>query len=269
MFARAAVAIILAATGATSAATAVRSGMATAEWITASTTCQPAKPIQTAIRLTLDDGWHTYWSNPGEGGMMSAVTWKLPVGWSSGRLAYPVPKRFRTASLTAFGHDGVLVLPVTLTPPRNFHGRASLRARLSWLTCDEQRCVPGEAELTLDLTSGAPTPTADAPAINQALAQIPRPLTPPASLEVVETRDHLELTLPAAILPSIDPAACDVFPATPHVIDPAADIRFSRHHDRFTARVKPGEYADRPVRQLTLVLAPRTGRAVELTWHKP
>ena len=48
---------------------AVRSGKAEADWISESATYESGKPVRTALRLVLDPGWHTYWENPGEGGM--------------------------------------------------------------------------------------------------------------------------------------------------------------------------------------------------------
>ena len=72
----------------------IHSGHASAELLVSSSTFQPAKPLQAAIRLKVDPGWHTYWINPGEGGMKLGAEWKLPEGWSAGPLNWPVPIRW-------------------------------------------------------------------------------------------------------------------------------------------------------------------------------
>lgn len=83
---------------------AVRSGKAEVDWLSVSATVAPGKPVQTALRLVVDPGWHTYWENPGEGGMGISVKWDLPAGWTAGALEHPVPQRFMTGELAGFGY---------------------------------------------------------------------------------------------------------------------------------------------------------------------
>ena len=84
----------------------VRSGKAEAEWRGVAAQYQAGKPLQTALRLVLDEGWHTYWENPGEGGMKISVTWKLPPGWVAGELEHPIPQHFAAGGLAGFGKNG-------------------------------------------------------------------------------------------------------------------------------------------------------------------
>ncbi|RYD31571.1 MAG: hypothetical protein EOP85_22605, partial [Verrucomicrobiaceae bacterium] len=153
---------------------AVRSGKAEADWISTSVTYEPGKPVQTAFRLVLDEGWHTYWKNPGEGGMELSVKWELPEGWTAGELEQPVPKRFMTGDLPGFGYEGTVVFPVTFTAPAGFTGEARLKGKISWLTCNDDSCIPGSAELELPLAAGAAEPTKEAALIAGALEKIPQ-----------------------------------------------------------------------------------------------
>ncbi|HEY7512864.1 MAG TPA: protein-disulfide reductase DsbD domain-containing protein, partial [Vicinamibacteria bacterium] len=41
---------------------------------------QPGKPLQVAVRLQMDEGWHTYWKNPADSGLPTRMTWRLPEG---------------------------------------------------------------------------------------------------------------------------------------------------------------------------------------------
>lgn len=238
----------------TASLAAVRSGKATADWIGTSATYQAGTPLQTAIRLVLDEGWHTYWENPGEAGMRISVAWELPAGWTAGELEHPVPKRFETGGLAGFGYEGTVDFPVKLTPPAGFTGSAKLKGKVSWLTCNDQSCVPGDVVLELSLDSGAPVATAAARSINDALLKIPRP-NPEIQLTVTESPKTLALTLSRATTKPFDPADYEFFPATIEAIDPAAKFEFTRSGDHWTAEVPKNEYAAKAIRQLTLVLA--------------
>jgi thiol:disulfide interchange protein DsbD len=246
---------------------AVRSGKATAEWITGSKSCDGGLPLSTGIRLVVDEGYHTYWTNPGEGGMQISMKWELPKGWKASEPAHPVPKRFTTGELAGFGYEGTVVLPVSVTPPADFAGTATLKGKLSWLTCNDGGCIPGDAELELTLEAGAPAPTADAKIIEAALRKIP--ITPGnrIALKIVENPKTLTLRIEGLTGKNINLAEYEVFPATPQVIDPAAEIHFKSDGTTWLAEVAKSEFAPKAVSELTLVLAGKSDQApISLTW---
>ncbi len=241
---------------------------ASASWFAASTTCLPGQTLPSAIRLVMDEGWHSYWLNPGESGMKTRVTWQLPPGWTAGELAHPVPQRFQSGPLPAFGYAGTVWFPVILTAPADFHGTAQLRAKLSWLTCNDHLCIPGDAQLILNLSAGPPAPTPEAAAIRDALAKIPRPQ--PGRLTVTENPDSLTLVIDPPLSPPLNPSHCLVFPATPHVVAADALIRFTPQGARWSAHVPKSPYAPQPVKHLSLVLAAKDdANAIELSWAAP
>ncbi|MEP2775951.1 MAG: protein-disulfide reductase DsbD domain-containing protein [Luteolibacter sp.] len=195
--------------------------MAKAEWISAQSEISQGKAVQTIIRMTVDDGWHTYWENPGEGGMEISIKADLPEGWSIGELQYPVPKRFMTGELPGFGYEGEIDFPLTLTPPADAAGKMPpLRVKLSWLTCNDNSCVPGDAALEL------PAQT-DAVAVARAYENLPRPL-PNATLAADFTDETALLFLSIPEDAEINPAACEVFPVTANVIDAGAKPQFQK-----------------------------------------
>jgi DsbC/DsbD-like thiol-disulfide interchange protein len=246
---------------------AVRSGSATADWITASATVTGGTPVTTGLRLAMDPGHHTYWENPGEGGMKISVKWQLPPGWKAADPTFPVPQRFVTGDLVGFGYDGTVIFPVSVTPPADFSGKATLKVAFSWLTCDDKGCIPGNADLELALTAGDPAPTPDVEAIAAALRRVP--LTPPSriSLKVAEKPKSLVLTIAGLNNPNIDLTTYQVFPATPQVVENAARIGFTRDGGNWTTEVPKNEYLTQPARELTLVLAGKAGDApISLTW---
>lgn len=247
----------------------VRSGHAGAEWLGISATCEPGATLQTAIRLTIDPGWHTYWTNPGEGGMPPSVVWQLPRGWTAGELSHPVPVRMKTGGLAGFGHQGTVCFPVKLTAPADFRGTVKLEAELSWLTCDDSACVPGDAKLALEVTSGPARPGPDEAVIIAALKWIPKSLRGGLFLTVRDAGTGLLLEIRPPDGETRDLSAFQVFPETPQVVDPAALIRFTRDGKVWSAEVARSEYLNGPPKKLTLVLAdPKGGAAFRLQWSE-
>ncbi|MBC7979393.1 MAG: hypothetical protein H7Y36_02405, partial [Armatimonadetes bacterium] len=122
---------------------------ATAEWITESSATDPGKSIRTILKMTVDPGWHTYWINPGEGGLPLKLNAQIPAGWTLGEIQYPAPKQFKTGGLSGFGYEGEIHFPLLITPPPKAAKIPPLTATLSWLTCNDDACVPGKAELSL------------------------------------------------------------------------------------------------------------------------
>lgn len=245
---------------------AVRSGKAEADWISASSTYEAGKPFQTAVRLVVDKEWHTYWKNPGEGGMEISVKWDLPAGWTADKLEQPIPKRFMTGDLPGFGYENTVVFPVKFTPPAGFTGPATLKGKISWLTCNEASCIPGNVDLEISTDAGTAKPTDEATAISDALLKIPRPL-PTVALAVTEKAETLLLSFKDSSDKSFDPRNFDVFPETSQVVDAAASYTFVKEGDQWQAEVKKSEYLTPPLTHLTLVLAGKNGSApVTVSW---
>ncbi len=97
----------------------------------------PAKPGSTvwvAIRQKIAPGWHTYWRNPGDSGLATSLSWKLPKGVTAGESQWPVPERFTTGPIVNFGYkdEAILLVPLTIAPdavigaaPAQAHGVSS------------------------------------------------------------------------------------------------------------------------------------------------
>lgn len=240
------------------------------EWLAESATCEPGKPLQTAIRIVHEPGWHSYWVNPGESGIKTTAEWKMPPGWTSGGLGFPSPTRFLTSGLAGFGYEGTVMFPVTLMPPADFTGKARLTAVVSWLACGEEGCVPGKTEVHLDLTAGTMAPTSCSRAIHDACRFLPYPAMDFARLTVTEKDRSLILMIETKPGAALDLDGREFFPTTPDMIDPRVPIRFKKQDGVWTTEVAKSEYTRSPIRQLTLVLAAKEGNdALELTWTAP
>lgn len=222
---------------------------ATATWTTTKTATSGG-PIQTVIRIKIDAGWHTYWKNPGEGGIPLKIEAKLPDGWALGEMQYTAPKRFTTGELPSIGYEGEVILPITIYPPKGAGGNLpQIKATLSWLTCNESSCVPGEAELTL---SG----TGDASVIQKAYDATPKPLEG-AKLAFVADKNQVTLTLTLPEQSKINPTIYDVFPVTPDAISAASELHFKPVDGKpniWIATGKSSEYLDLKIKSLSIEL---------------
>ena len=132
------------------------------ELIATHTSVQPGQTAQLGLRLRHEPHWHTYWLNPGDSGIATSLAWTLPPGFSVGTIVWPRPSRFNVDGLYNFGFEGEMVLPVSIRVPDGaVPGIHRVSAVAKWLACREV-CVPGKAEVALDLTVAASPPEIDA-----------------------------------------------------------------------------------------------------------
>ena len=135
---------------------------------------RPGETVTAAVRLQMAPHWHTYWRNPGESGGATKIKWTLPEGVTAGDIQWPVPEKYLFASLTTYVYHNevVLLVPLTIANGRQ-PGLAPIKARISWLECEEQ-CVPGSAEVAANLEIGSDRkPSSSAPLISGAASRIP------------------------------------------------------------------------------------------------
>ncbi|HXK08467.1 MAG TPA: protein-disulfide reductase DsbD domain-containing protein [Vicinamibacteria bacterium] len=112
---------------------------------------QPGRTLRVGIRLEMEEGWHTYWRNPGDSGLPTRARWELPAGFAAGEMRWPYPTRFRTGPLVSYGYERDVLLPVEIrVPPAPSAGEARIAVRVDWLECQDA-CLPGRADLSLDL----------------------------------------------------------------------------------------------------------------------
>ncbi|MGQ0645081.1 MAG: protein-disulfide reductase DsbD family protein [Elusimicrobiota bacterium] len=137
---------------------------------------RPGEPFWAAVRLRMDEGWHTYWKNPGESGLPTRVTWKLPPGFKAGPLQWPAPWKIEAAGVVSYGYEGTVLLLVRLEPPPSLKGKeALLAARVDWLECADI-CLPGRADVSLRLPVKKSPPAANparAPEFAAARSRLP------------------------------------------------------------------------------------------------
>lgn len=130
---------------------------------------------QAALGLAIDlaPGWKTYWRSPGEGGVAPEFDWSASTNLKSAEVGFPVPERQVVGGVTSIVYPASVILPVTVAakdPKQPL--RLSLVFRYG--VCHDI-CVPREDRLSFELQPGNGVPSASAPAIEAARAQVPLP----------------------------------------------------------------------------------------------
>ena len=197
-----------------------------------SETQRPAPGRTFAVALAMDPapGWHGYWKNPGDAGMETRITWRIPKGIVPGPLVYPVPGRLLISGLMNHVYEGPYAHLIEIAVPGGAKPGASLpiSADVEWLACSDILCVPERATLALDLVIGdGAIDAADRARFDRIRAALPRPLGQAGRF--AHERGKLRLAIP---LPS-DYALLDpwLFLLTHGVADYAAPQSTSRVGD--------------------------------------
>ncbi|MCX7357798.1 MAG: protein-disulfide reductase DsbD family protein [Alphaproteobacteria bacterium] len=116
----------------------------------------PGERFTVVLRETINQGWHTYWRNPGDSGEPTQLTWTLPTGWRAGEIQWPAPEAVPFSILVNYGYEGEVLFPVEISVPANARpgSTVTLTAAAYWLVCSDV-CVPEDATLTLSVPVAA------------------------------------------------------------------------------------------------------------------
>ena len=123
----------------------------------------PGKPFNAGLLLRMSPGWHTYWKFSGDAGLPTEIKWKLPPGWKVGEIQWPIPlKTNDPGDIQTYGYQDELLLVQEIAPPAKIDiSPVKLSAEANWLVC-EKICIPGSANLELELPIASSTGAATA-----------------------------------------------------------------------------------------------------------
>lgn len=191
---------------------------------------RPGETVTLALTMRPAKGWHGYWKNPGDSGMETQVAWKLPAGLTAGPLRYPVPDRLIVSGVMnyVFGAPYAHLIDVTVPAIVSPGTRLPIRARVDWLACTEEICIPESADVGVDLEARATAGERSDPiAFDRYRQALPKPLGSLARFARAGDRLRLAIPLPA----SVDTRDPYFFPLTDGALTYAAEQRFSRVGD--------------------------------------
>lgn len=188
------------------------------------TTIQPGTSFWVVLHLRMPAGWHTYWQNPGDAGLATAIHWLLPAGFAAGDIVWPYPQRLPVGPLVNYGYEGAVSLLTQITapvdlPPGQY---VALRAETTWVAC-ATICVPEAATLELRLPVSAEKSQDDArwkAVLTEVQPILPR--SAPWKVVFSEEQDTLTLVVAAPDVAASPITDATFFPLAYGIIDHAA-----------------------------------------------
>ena len=149
------------------------------------------------IRFDLQEGWHTYWMNPGDSGEAPRIDWQLPAGFQAGPIQWPYPERLAAPPFADYGykHQVLLMVPVRLPAHLREGETEKIAAQVHFLICRDV-CIPGRKQLALSLpvkNRAAASPAREL--FTAARARVPKPTPPSWKVSAASQRGELVLNL--------------------------------------------------------------------------
>ncbi len=141
---------------------------------------QPGQKFRVGVLYRIEPGWHIYWKYSGDSGISTKIEWQLPEGFKVGDLQWPLPLREKEpGDLEVFDYTSEVLLFAEVEAPATLPSQPiSIQAKSGWLVC-QSLCVPGQAQLSLNLTGGSNTPSDSAPIFQKYASLIPKgPVAP-------------------------------------------------------------------------------------------
>lgn len=111
-----------------------------------------SSPFLVGIKFELASDWYLYWVNPGDAGLATEIRWVLPDGLEAGSLIYPIPEKFVSGGIVAYGYKKEVVLLSRMTPGTGFQldKKTTIVAEIDWLVCKES-CLRGQSQVAISL----------------------------------------------------------------------------------------------------------------------
>ncbi|MEY2538941.1 MAG: hypothetical protein QOG67_2681 [Verrucomicrobiota bacterium] len=242
-----------------------------AQLIADATAVVAGKPFTVGLLLHMVPGWHTYWKFPGDAGIPTELKWKLPNGWKVGEIQWPIPLKLADpGDIQTYGYADEVLLMQQITPPASIAGSTvRLAANANWLVC-EKICIPGSAEVALELPIGSQAGPANQEQFARFRRLLPQEWPGPEAAHAKWSRSgsNLRLIVDSSAL-SKQPAV-DFYPlpdANVVVGHPSVD---GRHGTEVTFRI-PLESADKSVTQIQglVVFASQPNSNDRAAWSTP
>jgi thiol:disulfide interchange protein len=162
----------------------------------------PGGTVTLALVMRPSEGWHGYWKNPGDSGMETQIAWQLPAGLAAGPIQYPMPGRLIVGGLMNYVYEGDYAQLIDVKVPAGLAPGTKLpiRARVDYLACTDEICVPETANVAVDLEAGAtPGARTNGAMFDRFRQALPKPLGSEARFERDGKRFRLAVPLPAGL----------------------------------------------------------------------
>jgi thiol:disulfide interchange protein DsbD len=212
----------------------------------------PGQKFRVGVLYRIEPGWHIYWKHSGDSGIPTKIEWRLPEGFKAEDLQWPIPVREKEpGDLEVFVYKNEVLLFATVVAPENLPaGPVEIGAKSDWLVC-QSSCVPGSAQLSLQLKTGASSGSDARQIFDKYSALLPKSL--PNGWKATFARSGKNLQLQVRGVPSNTPI--DFFPIPP---EEAVLGHVSPSGDQVTI---PIDSEPQPISKLAGVLVVGSGEA--------
>ena len=123
------------------------------------------------LEIELDDGWKTYWRNPGSSGVPPHVDFNGSENLAKAELLFPAPLRFKDRDGDTIGYKKSVVLPVALTP-KDPGKPIVLKVAAEFGICRDV-CIPVQPSLSLVVPPQVATPV-PGERLQEAVGRVPK-----------------------------------------------------------------------------------------------
>lgn len=185
------------------------------------------------LHLVLEEGWHSYWSNPGDAGTPPQFKWTLPEGVSVTGPYYSIPQRIEIGSAVSFGYASEAFYRFEVSQSNSSDQRPLLLILdAEWLVC-EKTCVPAKHQFKLEIPRGLQSePAPEAPLIARFQQLLPQD-NPEMKFRVQEQQNEVSLRMQTSETLEV----LDVFPASDWWVD-LASPRIEKQSQEFVFTFK-------------------------------
>ena len=151
------------------------------ELLSETTSLVPGSSGTVGLRLTMVDGWHTYWVNPGDSGAALNLKFKNSRGVRVKAVHHPLPVRTMTGPLISLSYEHEVLFPIDVEVDKSVPIGEPVRieADVEWLVC-EDACIPAVDTFKLlvpTTTLAEVRPGPHFAAFQKARREIPEPAT--------------------------------------------------------------------------------------------
>ena len=219
----------------------------------------PGHEIELGVRFDLQDGWHTYWQNPGDSGEAPRIDWALPSGFQAGAIQWPYPERMVTGPLTDYGYEHQVLLMVAVRPPSGLKEGTTqkISAHIRYLVCRDV-CIPGEAQLDFGLpVKSQASSSAAAQSFQAAQKQLPQPAPSTWKISVLASGEEFVVSLKNAK----SAANAQFFPLHAEEIDNAAQQTVTAIPGGIRLHLKKSPHLLKPISRLEGIVVVGSGNA--------
>ena len=207
----------------------------------------PGGAFDVALEITVEDGWHVYWLNPGDSGQPVTVEWTLSGGAAAGPLRFPAPSRYEEAGIVTYAHSGTPAFLARVTVPDDVDGALALAASARWLICSDV-CLVATETASLSVPVGETVPT---DALDAARAALPDPGAGWTAQAASADGQYLLTLDPPG---DLDLSDATFYVDAAGVLDHGAEQAFQAEGGAWAVRLAPSPYAGAPADTLSGVL---------------